>query len=495
MTDDKASVLASYLLAEDKCQTMLGANPARWHSAVMGRIIQFANKSLFAVLLLGGCAHYLPRPIEPRAILATPPAYDFVAVNAEAARLAPGAVTGQINSLTLFAAALLYNPDIAAARSAIATAQANAAASRIAAGTTFTLSTEYANDPAARSNWLLGAGVDVPLDIGGRRAARLTSAALTVEIARYDYAETVWATRMNIRRALAARLIAERQAALFETTLALRERHFAAMQRRVNAGEASRAELERVRADLADTSRRLGEARAQMLSNLATLSALTGIPQATLSDGPVEWMYFDGPEAAPLINGDVRSDTLVGRADVLKVVAAYDMAEADLRGEVAKQYPAITLSPGFTWERGLVKLPFNIGLALPPFDLNRHAIAAAEAKRREAGQRLEAVLAGASSALDIAEIEVVASRQALVQVRGGELTTAQRLARIADNEIRFGAIDRTEWAAAQSGIALARLSELDALARVQAADAALEDVARRPLFGPERAIQRVGMQP
>ena len=50
---------------------------------------------------------------------------------------------------------------------------------------------------------------------------------------------------------------------------------------------------------------------------------------------------------------------------------------ANLRGELARQYPAVSLGPGYTWERGLVKLPFAINLAVPSFDLNRAAIRAA----------------------------------------------------------------------------------------------------------------------
>ena len=58
----------------------------------------------------------------------------------------------------------------------------------------------------------------------------------------------------------------------------------------------------------------------------------------------------------------------------------------------------------------------------------------------------------------------------------------------ADRELSAGAIDRTDWAAAQAGARQAITSEIDALARVHAADAGLEDALRRPLEGPEMAI-------
>ena len=174
---------------------------------------------------------------------------------------------------------------------------------------------------------------------------------------------------------------------------------------------------------------------------------------------------------------------------MLKAVVAYDQAEAELRGEVAKQFPAISLQPGYTWERGLVKLPFSIGLVLPPLDLNRHAIDAAEAKRAEAGRRLEAVVATAEAAIDAALVETHAARASLLHIRTVERVAADRLAAQADRELAAGAIDRTEWAAAQAGAREARASEIVALARVHAADAALEDALRRPLEGPEMLIE------
>jgi CRISPR system Cascade subunit CasA len=220
---------------------------------------------------------------------------------------------------------------------------------------------------------------------------------------------------------------------------------------------------------------------------MRTIAALTGIAVAALSSDAVVWESFDEPPSLRPDETAVRA-ALVARADVLRVVAAYDQSEADLRGEIARQYPAISVGPGFTWERGLVKLPFSLGLVLPPFDLNRRAIAAAQAKRSEAGRALEAAVANASAAISAAQTEAQSARQALARLRHDELPAARQLAAQADHELRAGAIDRTDWAASQSGALVARLAELDALARVHVADSALEFALRRPLTGPELEI-------
>ncbi|MEP6784729.1 MAG: TolC family protein [Sphingomonadales bacterium] len=443
--------------------------------------------------LLSGCVHYAAQPVLPTTIATAQAAreIDNVAIGAELTRIAPGIHfdPARWNRLTLFAAIIIGNPDVLAARKALTTATAAARSARSpATGPTLTLTSEYAGAAPDPSPWLFGGAIDVPIDRGGRRAARLDNADLAVEIARYDYVETIWTARMAVVRALAAHFVADRQLAVLDNLLALRQRHFDAMSRRVEAGEASRTELERVRADLSDALRRRDGARVQGDAEIAKIATLVGLPAVALAGVTFEWTGFDTAVPIPPLNASARIGAIVGRADILKGMAAYDQSEADLRGEVAKQFPAISIAPGYTWERGLVKLPLSVGLALPPLDLNRRAITAAEARRSEAGARIEALVASAGGAIDMAAREAEAARAALAAVHNGELVIARRLANHADAELTSGAIDRTDWAAAQGGLAAARLSELDALARVHAADAALDDALRRPQEGPETMI-------
>ena len=253
-------------------------------------------------------------------------------------------------------------------------------------------------------------------------------------------------------------------------------------------GEASRAELERTRADLADAHSRGAAARARFEAAVVQIAAALGVPLEQARGLIASWEGFETLTPLETLAPPDRYGALLGRPDLLKAMTAYDQAEFDLRGEVAKQYPAISVGPGFTWDHGLVKIPFNIGLTLPPLDLNRRAIAAAEARRSEAAAQLEALYAGAVAGIDQALAEVSAARRALKQVREMDLPIAARLAAQADRELAAGAIDRSDWAAAQAGLEIARLAELDALARAIMADAALEASMRRPLSGPETLI-------
>lgn len=446
------------------------------------------------VLALAGCTHYAPKPVSlanaaARFSARSADLNGAVSVCRSMASRAP-CDAGNPDKLVLFEVLLTNNPAVAVARARVTSAEAAARAAHAPVGPTMTLSTEYAGaDPKP---WLLGMATDFPLDTGGRRAARIGSADLAVTAARYDLAEAIWTARIALVRALADQLVADRQITIANRLQALQERRFAVLERRVVQGEASRAELERTRADLAGARSRLATAQAKREAATVQIAAALGVPLDQGRKLSASWPGLEAPGPLAALAPADRYSALLGRADLLKGMTAYEQSEFDLRGEVAKQYPALSVGPGFTWDHGLVKIPFNVGLALPPLDLNRRAIAAAEARRSEAAAQLEALYAGAVAGIDQAMAEAAAARRSLSQARELDLPIATRLAAQADRELAAGAIDRNDWAAAQAGLEVARLAELDALARVLAADSALEEVLRRPLSGPETLIEGAG---
>lgn len=447
-----------------------------------------------AVLALAGCTHYAPKPISladtaARFSVRTSDLHSAASICRTKAPRAPCDASNP-DKLVLFEVLLANNPVVATARARVASAEAAARAAHAPIGPTMTLSTEYAGaDPMP---WLLGVATDFPLDTGGRRAARIGSADLAVTAARYDLAEAIWTARMALVRALADQLVADRQGTVANRLQGMQERRFAVLERRVAQGEASRAELERNRADLADARSRVAAAQAKRVAATVQIAAALGVPLDQARMLSASWPGLEAPGPLAAIAATDRYTALLGRPDLLKGMTAYEQSEFDLRAEIAKKYPAVSVGPGFTWDHGLVKIPFNVGLALPPLDLNRRAIAAAEARRGEAASQLEALYAGAVAGIDQAMAEATAARRALAQAREMDLPIATRLAAQADRELAAGAIDRNDWAAAQAGLEVARLAELESLARVLAADAALEEVLRRPLSGPETLIEGAG---
>jgi CRISPR system Cascade subunit CasA len=432
-------------------------------------------------------------PRDPAAVAAS---YGARTLSLEAARAEVQSLAPKANwdgrhwdRLSLFAIAMVNNPTIVEARAKAASAARALKAARVPPAATLTLTSEYANDPGATSPWLYGATLDVPLDIGAARISRVGAATFAARSAHYDYMEAVWSVRMALRRAVAARLLAAREVEISAALAQTRELQRAAAERRAAAGETSRTEFARVSAEASADSRRLTDARARLAAADSALAAALGVPSVALQNLDVSWADFDAPatpEAATL--AAAKQAAVLGRADILRAASAYDHAESNLRAEVARQFPGVQIGPGYTWERGLVKLPFTLALVLPPLDLNRAAIRAAEAGRSEAGAHLEASVVQAVSAVDMAIAEHGAAQAALAKVRDVELPAAQKQGRQADDAFAAGEIDRAEWGASKALAQQGELAALDALRRAQEAQAALEDALRRPLEGPELAI-------
>lgn len=454
--------------------------------------LQHLFVSLLTVVSVAACVSYAPAPLNPAAVVqahdATAP--EPAAVTAEVARIAPGEHwDGRAwDRLSLLAAALTVSPEIALARAKVDSMAAQARAARVRPGPTVGLTAEYASNAPEASPWLLGIAADLPIDAGVRRQTRIDRAALDVRIAAFDYLDTVWSVRVRIRRALAEALLGDREVTAARALVDTRRRETGAYEKQLAAGAVARTDVERARAAMASDVQRLSDAEARAAAARLQLAAATGVPTTALDDRSLVWPGVDAPvrRALPL-PASCRDAVLLARPDVARSSRSYDQAEAALKAAVAAQFPSVSIGPGYTWERGLKKWPFALNLQLPPLDGNRAAIAAAQARRTESGKSLEATVAAAAGAIDLA---ASAYRAAWVQLERArqQQGIAARLAGQADRAIAEGAIDRVQWTAAQAGRQSARLDVLAAVRSVRAAESDLEDALRQPLDGPELAI-------
>jgi len=253
--------------------------------------------------------------------------------------------------------------------------------------------------------------------------------------------------------------------------------------RRLEAGEAARPELDVFRIDLVTTQAALLASEGETGRAHAALASSIGVPLAAIEGTPVTWPQLDSPppeDRLPL--QAVERAGLLHRIDVRRLVAEYAAADAALRLEVARQYPDIQIGPGYTFEEGFSRYVFAGGLApVPLFHRNRGMIGVAEAERSRVEAQVEAVQAQA-----IGEIE-----RALAQYRSGTAEwseAARRLIAIrtereeaAVKALAAGEGDRLAVAMTRLESVTAERARLDALARLQAALGALEDAAQQPL--------------
>ena len=432
-----------------------------------------------ALLALGlsSCVAYAPAPPHREAFPA-----------AVAARRLPPRPPGEAwTGADLLSVALANNPQIAEARAKYVTALAAARAAKASPGPSLTLTAEYAN---AAPHWGYSGGSDIPLDFGTRRSARITSAQLQALQAFYDYGEAIWSVRTDLEKARGDLNAARTEMVLATLAFAIRGERAQRLEQRVKAGQDPRSLAIAAQAEAVAANRRLAAATGRRDAALVNLAKALGVsPEAVrdLTAAPVD------PAPALTDLATWRRDAAVSRRDVLRAVADYDLAEQALRLEVAKQYPQVSLGPGYNYDHGVTKLPFNLSLALPPWDLNHRAIAQAEAARTAAGRSLELAQAKALAAVDTAATALATAQDDFRRNRDRDLPLAQRAHDGAALSLKAGESDKVGELAAQGAVLDAQLALLDARHAAAAATADLEDALRRSFDPTETAAIEAAM--
>ena len=429
--------------------------------------------------LLCGCVSYRPAPVTPQQSLS---------------RLESGQLPARESwsRADLLAQAIASSPTLLAKAAAFRSAVAAAKAARVPLPAALQLTAEYSHQDNPRKPWLGSGVLDLPIALGGRRNARVREADLTVAQTRLDYLDALWAARGAINRAAIARAEADEALPLAIRARDMRRDRLERLQRRVQAGEDPQALVLTARTELTAAERRLSTIQANRRNAVLALAAELGIsPQQAeaIKLGASDNASIDAGALATL-----REEAALGRGDVLRAISDYDQAENALRLEVANQYPAIRIQPGYIYERGIVKLPLGVNLQLPPIDGNKAAIRAAEKRREEAAAKLEATQAGVLAEVDRAQAAFAAAAAAEALHAKQDVPAAHRLADAATKSLAKGEADRIDEEAATAAALEADLDQMDAsrttaLARSDL-DSALRHTADASLF--TQALDRLG---
>lgn len=417
--------------------------------------------------VLGACAAYHPAPVTPAA-----------AVAQRAARALPAGQSWSTS--TLLAQAILWSPTIRESAANVRSLVAAARAARVPPPGSLQLTSEYSHDDNPSKPWLGSGLFDIPLDVDGRRNTRIDAADLATLQGRYDYGEAIWVARSAIRRALIDRQFADRLAPLAARALVLRQDRYDKLQARVGAGEEARPISILAQLDLANAQRRARDVAARRAQADVALGTAIGADPGAVAAITVEPIEGSAPVPPHADLALWRQDASAGRRDVLRAIVDYDLAENAVRQEVANQYPALRIQPGYTYERGLVKLPFGVALQLPPIDLNRAALATAEQKRAQAGVKLEALQATILGEVDRTATALAAQSYAETVTATRDVPTARRLADRAAASLREGAGDRVDEEAAAATAIDTEIALIEAMRLAWLASVDLEDALRRP---------------
>lgn len=425
-----------------------------------------------AAALASGCTHYVAAPLRPEAFQ---PAFD-------ARRLPERPGGAPWMGAELLGAALDRSPAVAEAAARYAAASRAIRVARNPPDMVLTLTAEYAD-----SAYPFGpaAALDLPIDRGGRRDARIAQAELQALQALYDWREAAWTVRTALARARADLAGADAEVSLADAAVALRRERVERLRLRVAAGEDARSQQLVVAADLLSAQRRADEARGRRGAARLALAQALGLPASAVADLRL------GPPLEPASLAELprwRAQASQERRDVLRALVDYDLAENALRLEVARQYPAVHVSPGAYWDHGVFKAPFNAVLTLPPRDGNRAAIAQTEAARTAAARAVETAQAGVLGAVDGAAGALQVAEAVRARVRDADLPAARRMETDAERKLRAGEGDRVEELGTRAALADTQVTLADADRARRTALVALEDALHRAFDPAEAAV-------
>jgi outer membrane protein, heavy metal efflux system len=459
--------------------------------AVRRRAIACARAGSIALLAaaIAACATYTPAPIEPAQTAAAFAGrrLDAPGVHGAVARVLPETAEAwppaEWDRATLLAVALAENGSLAVARAEVEAALAGEITAGEVQNPTLGLQSEYARREP--QHWLYGVSFDFLLPHRSVRALDVELAELGTRGARAELMEKTWAVRRALIAALTDRESARRRLDVVTRLADAEDRLIAVQQKRVDAGEDAPTDLNASQAARVDIEQQQARARADAASAEAALAAALGMPAAALDGAAIAWPDWGAP---PAFAGDAfaatRENALLSRADLAAAIGTYAETEKKLERAVARQYPAFELKPGYYWDHGIAKWPFEVDFSLPAFTRNRGEIAEATAAREVAGQRLLALQADIFGAIDAAlRAERIASENVDAAHRRAE--TLRRQLAHADVALDLGAGDRIERTNAEVVALRAELETVEALAERQAARNALEDAVHAPLSGPE----------
>ncbi len=382
----------------------------------------------------------------------------------------------------LLAVALVQNPALA-----VANAQAQVAlAHEIAAGEPpnpdLTLQSEYARHDS--HPWLYGVALNWLLRSPGRRGLERRIARIDTQSARLELMDEAWSVRHDLTAALSDWERARRRSGLLDQLAAAQKRLVESERSRIAAGEDAPGELIGSEHARIEIEQQQAELHASTLAAQAAAARSLGVPMQALDGVSIAWPDWGEP---PLVDHDalreIRERALLSRADLGGAINDYAAAETRLQLAVARQYPQYELSPGFYWDHGIAKFPFDVSFALP-FNRNKGEIAEARAARDLAGERmlaLQAAIYGQIAAADRAERVARDGVDAALRLLEG----ARRQGRLAELGVRLGAADSQQQIGVHLIAVRAELETIEMRAQLQLTRNELEDALHAPLSGPE----------
>lgn len=411
----------------------------------------------FALTALGGAAALAQPVVSP----VQPPTQDVTRAMAMATR--PITLTDAIQ------AALEFNPALSAARREIEAAEG--AVTQAGAYQNPTLSVDV--EDVRTRNRTVTTAMSQPIELGGKRAARISAAERSLDGARVQREAREIELRADVTQVFLATLLSQERVRLAEASLDIARSGSLAASRRVQAGKVSPLEETRSKVAEANVRLELVQAQGELRTQLQELRALT---TAAVPFDSVNGDALSLPTLPPIETLQLRADDSTtlrqARLETRRLAALADL-------ELAKRTPDVTVSAGFQRARqdgqGSTIATLGVSIPIPVFDTNRGNIVQALRLRDKSEDDARALELRLRADLSISRQRLAVASEEVTAVQAEILPAAQLAFDAASRGFELGKFQYLDVLDAQRTLLQARAQYLRSLGD---AHRAVADVAR-----------------
>jgi cobalt-zinc-cadmium efflux system outer membrane protein len=315
------------------------------------------------------------------------------------------------------------------------------------------------------------ATVDFPIELGGKRSARLSAADLARDLAQAELGNVRAGLRADVVRAFFGVLVAQERVALTADSADLAVRGADAIGKRVAAGKVSPVDETRARVDQANAQLEAAEAMAELQSARQTLAALWGDSELLFgaARGDIELMPARATVSELAKELDSSPGLLTSRIEVARRRALVDV-------ERSKGVPDLTVSVGAIRDNELGRTQAVVGISvpLPFFDRNQGATYEALKRAEKASDEYQAARIRLLTELQQASNQLGVAGASARTLKSTVLPAAQQAYDAATKGFKAGKFGFLDVIDAQRSLLQARARYLTALSTSNQAATAID---------------------
>jgi len=391
--------------------------------------------------------------------------------------LVPGAVQAQRESLTadqVVRLAQTNNPDLRTLAGEIDAAKARllGASLLLQGNPSLTLTAGPRSSPIGRSR---DENIQLmqPIEIGGKRNARIEAAAAMVDVAEARLKARQAEIAAEVREAFGRALATGQKVRLAAEAHAIAREGFAAAQERFETGAAALLEVNTARVEAGRLARDMAEAERRKTEAQADLFLLLGLDfdQAARLEGDLR-----AEHQGDLDEGLLIAQALANRAEITASRRALDAAKAQARFTERERIPTLRLGVSYTREeesdtdivQGLVSFD------LPIFNRNQEARGVAAARVSQLETEMEVTRRRIQQEVATALARLRAARLAAASFAGEVAMAMEENLELSTESYRAGKIDFLQLLVIRRQALEAKSEHIDVLEELNAASAQLE---------------------